>query len=199
MQWTDGVNGGFSDAPKRKLVRRVVEGGYGPELVNASDQRHDDSSLLHFMRTLIARYRASAEMGWGQFELIPQPEPQVMVHTLAGAEGRMVALHNFGDAGVTAEITVPDATGEHHLVDLLVDGRTVALDEGGHASIPMDGYGYRWYRLIGPDSPEEMGAFYSEVALRLVQHHPAPRRSRSPGAESGSAPRRPRSKAGSAG
>jgi trehalose synthase len=59
MQWTNAANGGFSAAPKRRLVRRVVDDGYSPEHVNASDQRHDPSSLLRFMRTLIARYRSS--------------------------------------------------------------------------------------------------------------------------------------------
>jgi trehalose synthase len=151
MQWTSGVNGGFSNAPRRKLVRRVVEDGYSPEHVNASDQRHDSTSLLHFMRRLVSRYRASAEMGWGQFELVKQPEACVLVHSLSGAEGRMIALHNFSDAAVTAEFVVPGGSAEHQLVDLLVDGRTVQLDDDARVSIPMDGYGYRWLRLIGPD------------------------------------------------
>jgi trehalose synthase len=151
MQWTKGANGGFSDAPKRKLVRRVVGDGYSPEHINATDQRHDSESLLHFMRTLIERYRASAEMGWGQFELIAQKAPGVLAHTLAGAEGRMIALHNFGDAPAVVEFAVPDADDTYHLVDLLVDGRNVDLDVKGRASVPMDGYGYRWFRLIGPE------------------------------------------------
>ena len=151
MQWTAGPNGGFSDAPKRRLVRKVVTDGYGPEHVNATDQRHDGESLLHFMRTLIERYRASPEMGWGRFELLKHTVPTVLAHTLAGAEGRMVALHNFGDAGAVVEFTVPGATDEHHLVDLLVDGRNVELDVKGRASVAMDGYGYRWFRLIGPE------------------------------------------------
>jgi len=28
----------------------------------------------------------------------------------------------------------------------------------------------RWYRLDGPDSPEEMGAFYAELALRMAMN-----------------------------
>jgi trehalose synthase len=151
MQWTSGPNGGFSDAPKRRVVRRVVDDGYSPEHVNASDQRHDSGSLLHFMRTLIERYRASAEMGWGQFELLKHRAPKVLAHSLAGAEGRMVALHNFGDSGAVVDFAVPDATTEHHLVDLLVDGRVVELDGNGRASVAMDGYGYRWFRVIGPE------------------------------------------------
>jgi glycosidase len=151
MQWTRGPNGGFSEAPKGKLVRKVVGDGYSPEHVNVSDQRHDPGSLLHFMRTLVARYRSSPEMGWGQFELLEQPAETILAHSLAGAEGRMVALHNFCDAGAVAEFAVPDATGEHHLVDLIVDGRVVELDDGGRASVPMDGYGYRWFRVMGPE------------------------------------------------
>ncbi|MCU1418768.1 MAG: treS, partial [Schumannella sp.] len=151
MQWTRGRNGGFSDAPPRKLVRPMVRDGYAPEHVNASDQRHDPESLLRFMRILIERYRASAEMGWGQFELIPQSAPSVLAHTLAGAEGRMVAVHNFSEAGAVVDITVPQASAGHHLVDLLVDGRNIDLDAKGRASLPMDGYGYRWFRVIGPE------------------------------------------------
>jgi trehalose synthase len=151
MQWTDGVNGGFSSAPKRRLIRAIVNDGYAPEHINASDQRHDPGSLLHFMRTLIARYRSSPEMGWGQFQLIQQNCETVLAHTLAGAEGRMIALHNLSDAAATVDFAVPEATGGHKLVDLLVDGQTVELDEKGRASIPMDGYGYRWFRVIGPN------------------------------------------------
>ncbi|MEO8261445.1 MAG: alpha-amylase family protein [Pseudolysinimonas sp.] len=150
MQWTKGPNGGFSDAPARRMVRKVVTDGYGPEHVNASDQRHDSESLLHFMRRLIERYRASAEMGWGQFELLTQSASTVLAHTLAGAEGRMIALHNFGDAAAVVEFAVPDADETSHLVDLLVDGRNVELDATGRATVPMDGYGYRWFRVIGP-------------------------------------------------
>ena len=150
MQWTSGPNGGFSDAPKRRLVRRVVTDGYAPEHVNATDQRHEPDSLLHFMRTLIERYRASPEMGWGQFELVKHAAPSVLAHTLAGAEGRMIALHNFADSGAVVEFTVPGADASYRLVDLLVDGRNVELDEKGSASVPMDGYGYRWFRVIGP-------------------------------------------------
>jgi hypothetical protein len=128
-----------------------VSDGYAPEHVNASDQRHDPSSLLHFMRTLVARYRSSPEMGWGQFQLIRQSCETVLAHTLAGAEGRMVALHNFSDAAATVEFAVPEATAEHKLIDLLVDGRVVELDDRGRGSVPMDGYGYRWFRVIGPE------------------------------------------------
>lgn len=150
MQWMNAPNGGFSAAPPRKLVRTVVGDGYSPEHVNVSDQRHDPDSLLHFMRTLIARYRASAEMGWGAFEAIRQPSRSVLVHRLSGAEGAMVALHNFSDDPAVVEFAVPETEPGCQLVDLLVDGTAIDIGEGGQVSIPMDGYGYRWFRVLGP-------------------------------------------------
>jgi trehalose synthase len=149
MQWTSEPSGGFSDAPARKRVRRVVGDGFGPEHVNVSDQRHDPDSLLHFMRTLIARYRASSEMGWGEFALLRGAPDGVLAHTLWSPEGRMVALHNFGEHPVTATVTVPESGAEQRLVDLLVDGLVVDLDERGRATVALDGYGYRWFRVLG--------------------------------------------------
>jgi trehalose synthase len=150
MQWMDAANGGFSDAPARKLVRPVVPGGYGPEHVNASSQRHDPDSLLAFMRTLIGRYRASAEMGWGEFALLAHDAPAVLAHSLTGAEGRMVALHNFGGDPANVRFTLPGTSTEHRLVDLLVDGVTLCPDEHGVTELSMDGYGYRWFRVLAP-------------------------------------------------
>jgi glycosidase len=150
MQWTDGDNGGFSLAPSRKLAARVVTGGFGPEHVNASMQRHDPDSLLHFMRTLVERYRSSPEMGWGAFEAVKHSARGVLVHSLTGAEGRMVAVHNFRGEPATVEFALDGLAPGDQFVDLLVDGRILEPDENGAVTIQMDGYGYRWLRVLSP-------------------------------------------------
>ena len=66
MQWTDGRNGGFSDAPPSRLVAPTVQGGFGPEHVNVAAQRRDPDSLLRFMTLLVQRYREAPELGWGE-------------------------------------------------------------------------------------------------------------------------------------
>ncbi len=38
-----GDNGGFSRAPKRRLTRPLPDGLFGPDRVNAADQRHDQN------------------------------------------------------------------------------------------------------------------------------------------------------------
>jgi glycosidase len=150
MQWTNDKNGGFSNAAPRTLPRPMVDDGYGPQHINASDQRHDPDSMLHFTRRLIERYRSSPEMGWGQFTLIEQDAPAVLAHSLAGAEGHMIALHNFSGTPVSVGLRVPQVTEGDVLVDLLVDNEVIELDGRGGTTIQLDGFGYRWYRVIRP-------------------------------------------------
>ncbi|TBN56168.1 trehalose synthase [Glaciihabitans arcticus] len=150
MQWDASANGGFSSASPRKLTAPVTEGGFSPEHINASAQRHDPDSLLHFMRRLIERYRASAEIGWGEFAVIKQDAPSVLVHSMANGEGRLVALHNLASepAGVTFRLT--DLDEGTKLVDLLLDGTSFHPEEDGTVHVALDGYGHRWLRVLTP-------------------------------------------------
>ena len=151
MQWTRHANGGFSRAAKRRLVARVVADGFGPEHVNVSDQRRDPDSLLNFMRLLIRRRRTSPELGWGALRVIRQNARSVLVHEVSGTEGRMVAIHNFRGEPTTVAFRLDGLEPGDRLVDLLVDGRVIE-PEDGEVSLALDGYGYRWLRVINPDS-----------------------------------------------
>jgi trehalose synthase len=151
MQWSSGPNGGFSRASARRLVAPLVEGGFSPEHVNVADQRHDPDSMLAFVRTLIAQYRNSTEIGWGDVRVLDQPHTAVLAHEVTGAQGQMIALHNFGPERLTVPITVPDGEASTRLVDLLQAGET-GVTEAGQAEVVLDGYGYRWLRVVHEDS-----------------------------------------------
>jgi glycosidase len=151
MQWTSAPNGGFSRAPKRSLRRPVVSGGYGPEHVNVADQRTDPDSLLSFMKLLIRRYRECPELGWGEFELLPQPHADVLAHQCRWEDGTMVAVHNLGAEARTVPLTLKGCDSSHRLEDLLQDG-TTPLSDKGRAELRLEGYGYRWLRLAGEDT-----------------------------------------------
>jgi glycosidase len=151
MQWTAGKNGGFSNARKSKLVSPVTEGGFAPEHVNASDQRQEPESMLRFMQRLIQRYRASAELGWGELQLFDTDSPAVLAHAVEGAEGRMVAVHNLSGEPATVSFVVDRVNDTDTLVDLLFDGLVVTPSEKGEVSVSLDGYGFRWLRVLGAE------------------------------------------------
>ena len=151
MQWTAGRNGGFSTARPSRLAGPVVEGGYGPEHVNVEAQRRDPDSLLAFVTLLVRRYRECPELGWGTFEVLDQPaRRRARPHLLwqGGSHRRAAQPRRASPAPFRCRST--DAGGQDRLVDLLVDGVT-ELDDDGAAEVPLEGYGFRWLRLTGPD------------------------------------------------
>ena len=152
MQWTAGRNAGFSRATKRRLTRPLPDGLYGPDRVNAADQRHDHGSFWWFMRNLIYTYRAQPEIGWSTAEVLKQPNAAVLAHVCREKSGwAMVALHNFGADSCIVPVQLAEVPSGSVLVDLL-DGLTeYELDAKGRIELGVDGYGYRWLRLRRPD------------------------------------------------
>jgi hypothetical protein len=127
----------------------VVGGGYGPEHVNVEAQRRDPDSLLRFMTLLVRRYREAPELGWGELEVLDQPHRAVLAHRLTHDGASTVALHNLGEEAVTLPLALGDVAPGTRLVERLVDG-TVELDDRGRATIDLEGYGYRWLRVVEP-------------------------------------------------
>src|SRR5690242_2852645 len=147
MQWTPGPNGGFSDAPARRLRRPLTKGAFGPEFVNVADQRRDPESLLSFMKLLIRRYRECPELGWGGFEVLDQPHPSVLAHLCRWDDGVLLALHNLSSEPHTVPLRLDGFDATHRLEDLLQDG-TTPLGDKGDVELTLDGYGYRWLRVV---------------------------------------------------
>ncbi len=155
MQWTGGDNGGFSRATKRRLTRPLPDGLFGPERVNAADQRRDHGSFWWFMRNLIYTYREQPETGWSNIEILKQPNRAVLAHVCREESGwAMVALHNFAADSCLVAIEVDDLPPGSILVDLLNDLTEIPLDAHGGVEIDLEPYGYRWLRVKRPqDEP----------------------------------------------
>jgi trehalose synthase len=152
MQWTGGVNGGFSKAAKRRLTRPLPDGLFGPDRVNAADQRHDHRSFWWFIRDLIYTYRQQPEIGWSTAEVLKQPNRAVLAHVCREESGwQMVALHNFGAEGCLVPIELQDAPRGSVLVDLLDGLSEHPLDASGRTALTLEPYGCRWLRLLRPE------------------------------------------------
>jgi trehalose synthase len=147
MQWADQPNGGFSAAKEKDLVAPLTGDGYSPQHVNASQQRHDPSSLSNFISQLISRYRDSPEIGWGAWEILDQPDASVLALSVRADTGHLITLHNLAAEARTVSFTVADADEETRLVDLF-HGDVLLPDEKGALEVPLDGYGHRWLRVV---------------------------------------------------
>lgn len=149
MQWTAEANGGFSRARASRLAAPVTGGGYGPEHVNVADQRHDEGSLLRFIRRLATISRQSPEIGWGTLRVLDTGLDAVLAHVLDGDSGSTLFLHSFDAEPATVPVQLRGEPEGTVLVDLLARS-TAELDDRGRASLELEGYGYRWLRVVRP-------------------------------------------------
>jgi maltose alpha-D-glucosyltransferase / alpha-amylase len=144
MQWSDQANCGFS--PARPRVPMVQDGEYGCGRVNAADQRHEPQSLLNWMERLIRTRKETPELGWGSSRVVPTGDEAVLAVRCDWRGSVVVTVHNFADRPARPRLRLDGRDGDAALVELLADrryDRVEALANG----VPIEGYGYRWFRL----------------------------------------------------
>lgn len=151
MQWSAERNGGFSSARPGRLPGPVTTDGFGPEFVNVSAQRRDPDSLLRFMSLLVRRYRECPELGWTTVHVLDQPHPSVLALCSTVDQGTVITVHNLSSDPVRVPLVLEPSDEERRLVDLLQDGEC-EVDPSGAVELPLEGYGHRWLRLVGPQT-----------------------------------------------
>jgi trehalose synthase len=146
MQWSSERHGGFSTAADDDaLCRPVVDAdGWAPERVNVAAQRRSADSLLNWMERLIRRRRECPEIGWGACTLLDAGHDAVFAHRADWDGSTIVMLHSFADERLEARLVLEP--GIEEAVDLIGDGHVIPDPEGA-LTVPLDPYGYRWFRL----------------------------------------------------
>jgi trehalose synthase len=146
MQWSDGPNGGFSNAPASRLVRPLAGGELGPDRVNVADQRRAADSQLAWMVELIRRRREALELGWGAWRVIESRSESLFVHRCDWEGSTVIAAHNLGSRRVSVTLSA-DELGECEALDDLFVGRVLEPRANGSLRLSLEGYGYRWLRV----------------------------------------------------
>ncbi|WP_112238337.1 alpha-amylase family protein [Kribbella monticola] len=149
MQWTKGLNGGFSEADPDELFRPMVEGELSAESVNVADQRRDPDSLYNWIKLLIQRYRESPELSWGQCTILDPGVPSVFAHRSDYEDGTVIALHNFAAEPTEVKLAVEGAAAGLRVADLL-SGKVTEVETDGTLRHPVGAYGCCWLRVLHP-------------------------------------------------
>jgi maltose alpha-D-glucosyltransferase / alpha-amylase len=147
MQWTSGLNAGFSTAKKKSdLHRPVITGGdFGYETVNVEAQRCDPGSLVHWMEQMLHTLRECPEFGIGTCKPVDTGDSAVLAITYEAPGGVMLAVHNLSDKKRTVDIgEQPGQEGDPFEMFADRDYDPVGPEL---KAIELAGYGYRWIRL----------------------------------------------------
>src|SRR3569623_593444 len=96
MQWSSDRNGGFSRANPQKLyLPPIIEPEYLFEAINVEAQQANPSSLLWWMKRLIAKRKESRIFGRGSIEFINGDNPRVLAFVREHEGERVLVVANL--------------------------------------------------------------------------------------------------------
>lgn len=146
MQWTSGLNGGFSSAPEDRVSRPLVSGSrWGPKSINVEAQDHDPDSLLNWMERMIRRRREMPEIAFGEWSFIPFPDAEIFALRYDWGDRTVLLLHNLGKKACASQCRLDGAEALGRPTRIQGQGR-LDLSADGTASLDLPGYGCLWLR-----------------------------------------------------
>jgi len=147
MQWDDGPNAGFSTAPREKLTDPVIEDPvYGYQVVNVKAQEADPDSLLNWIKTVLRVRKGHLAFGRGDLRLLSPQNVAVLAYVRTYADEAILVANNLSAEPQEAALDLAAYAGRRP-IDLF-SGDELPVIEPSSYRLRLDGYGYRWLKLV---------------------------------------------------
>ena len=146
MQWTPDRNAGFSRAdPQRLYLPPIMDPMYGYEAVNVEAQLRDPSSLLNWMKRMLAVRKESQAFGRGKLVFLRPGNRKVLAYLRELGDESILCVANLGRSAQPVELDLARYRGRAP-VELL--GRTVFPPIGALPyMLTLPKHGFYWFRL----------------------------------------------------
>jgi maltose alpha-D-glucosyltransferase/alpha-amylase len=157
MQWNADRNAGFSRASPARLYSPVImDPVLGYEAVNVEAQQGDPSSLLSWMRNMIALRKLFPVFGRGKLEFLNPSNRKVLAYLRRDDEQRVLCVANLSRFAQPVDLDLPELEG------------VIPVEMLGYVDFPPIGkqpyrltlgpYGFFWLELHGESKQTEAAA-----------------------------------------
>ncbi|HEX5460053.1 MAG TPA: maltose alpha-D-glucosyltransferase [Steroidobacteraceae bacterium] len=152
MQWSPDRNAGFSRAdPQQLYLPPIMDPIYGYEAVNVEAQTRDRSSLLNWMRRMLAVRKTSQAFGRGSLRFIRPGNRKVLVYLRQYADDTILCVVNLSRSAQPVEIDLSEHKGT---IPIELLGRTPFPPVGELPYLlTLPAYGFYWFRLSREATP----------------------------------------------
>ncbi|MGI9017748.1 MAG: maltose alpha-D-glucosyltransferase [Euzebya sp.] len=114
MQWTPDRNGGFSSVDFAAVyLPPIVDPVYGYQVTNVEQQQRHITSMLHWVRDMIAVRKRHPVFGAGSFEALDTTNPKVLAFLREDEEQHVLVVANLGSTAQFVELDLSRFTGWH--------------------------------------------------------------------------------------
>ncbi len=157
MQWSADRNGGFSRADPAQLYSpAIADPIYGYQAVNVEAQLRLPSSLLQWMRRLIAARRRTRAFGRGSLRFLHPANTRVLACVREHQGEAILVVHNLAGSAEPVELDLREFRGAVP-IEMLGEARFPAIADRPYF-LSLGPHGFYWLRLHRPGSvPETYG------------------------------------------
>jgi maltose alpha-D-glucosyltransferase/alpha-amylase len=114
MQWTGDRNGGFSRADFAQLyLPPLMDPVYGYQAKNVEAQLRTPTSLLRWMRRLIALRKEHPVFGLGSMQALVPENPKIFAHIREYEDDIALCVHNLASTAQAVELDLSWYEGRH--------------------------------------------------------------------------------------
>ena len=164
MQWNGDRNAGFSTATPARLYSPVImDPVWGYEAINVEAQQGDPSSLLNWMRNMIALRKLFGVFGRGSMKLFDPSNRKVLAYLREYQDERVLCVANLSRFAQPVDLDLSEAEG------------TVPVEMLGYVDFPaierqpyrltLAPYGFLWLELQQRAGPTEVSMDFVEKAV----------------------------------
>jgi maltose alpha-D-glucosyltransferase/alpha-amylase len=112
MQWNPDRNAGFSRANPARLYSPVImDPVWGYEALNVEAQQSDPSSLLNWMRNMIALRKLFSVFGRGTLEFLAPPNRKILAYVRSWDEERILCVTNLSRYAQPVDLDLAEFAG----------------------------------------------------------------------------------------
>src|ERR1043166_8655879 len=165
MQWSPDRNAGFSRATPARLYSPVImDPVWGYEAINVEAQQSDPSSLLSWMRNMIALRKLFRVFGRGTLEFLNPENRKVLAYIRRDEDEQVLCIANLSRFAQPVDLDLSQLEG---LVPIKMLGYVESPAIGRQPyRFTLGAYGFLWLELHGtPELGEVRGSEFDQTAL----------------------------------
>lgn len=153
MQWNMNPNAGFSTAnPQRLYLPIITDPVYRYETVNVATQEQNHSSLLSWIKNVVAMRKRLGIFGRGSMKFVESSNARVLAFVRSHGELQIITVANLSQFPQSTALKLGDYRGSD-VIEVFSQNRFMSVDTGDYP-ITIGPYGYFWFQLDAPEKKQ---------------------------------------------
>jgi maltose alpha-D-glucosyltransferase / alpha-amylase len=154
MQWNMNINAGFSTANPQKLFLPIItDPMYRHESINVATQEENPSSLLWWIRNLLAMRKRIGVFGKGTLKFIESSNSKVLCFARTHEKENIIVVANLSQFSQATTLDLKSFK-DCDITEVFSQNRFMSVGDGEY-SITIGPYGYFWFQADASEKKEQ--------------------------------------------